>query len=101
MGESKMSFNNIKSFCKENWAVFVTLVLGFGQLYLFIYLMQQAALWVEHSTPNANIDSLQLLCGIWLLTLALSIAFPAIIISCQAHKIKKLLAEESHLAKRR
>lgn len=95
-----MSFNNIKSFCKENWAVFVTLILGFGQFCLFIYLMQQAALWVERST-NANIDSLQLLCGIWLLALALSIAFPAIIISCQAHKIKKLLAEESHLAKRR
>lgn len=88
-----MSFSNIKSFCKENWAAFVTLGLGFGQLILFIYMVQQAALWLEHST---SMDSTYLtnLGGIWIVTFTLSVAFPTIIISHQAYTIKKLQAEK-------
>ena len=55
-----MSFSNIKSFIKENWAAFVTFLLGFGQLYLFICFVQQIA-------------RLMILGGSWLFTLAISI----------------------------
>lgn len=88
-----MSFSNIKSFCKENWAAFVTLILGFGQFYIFICCVQQGARWLQHST-KMNDNLFTILGGIWLLTLALSIAFPTIIISHQAYTIKKLQAEK-------
>ncbi len=89
-----MSFSNIKSFCKENWAAFVTLLLGFGQFYIFICCVQQGARWLQHST-KMNDNLFTILSGIWLLTFVLSIAFPTIVISTQAHKIKKLQAEKS------
>ncbi|MEY8614020.1 hypothetical protein AALH53_05775 [Limosilactobacillus reuteri] len=82
-----MSFSNIKSFIKENWAAFVTFLLGFGQLYLFICFVQQIARLSKHS-DKVNNTFLMILGGSWLLTLALSIVFPTIIISHQAYKIK-------------
>ncbi len=80
-----MSFSNIKSFIKENWAALVTFLLGFGQLYLFTCFLQQIARLSKHSV---NTTFLMILGGSWLLTLALSIVFPIIIISHQAYKIK-------------
>lgn len=78
-----MSFSNIKSLIKENWAAFVTFLLGFGQLYLFTCFLQQIA-----RLDKVNNTFLMILGGSWLLTLALSIVFPTIIISHQAYKIK-------------
>lgn len=49
-----MSFSNIKSFIKENWAAFVTFLLGFGQLYLFICFVQQIARLSKHSDKVNN-----------------------------------------------
>ncbi|MCC4394841.1 MULTISPECIES: hypothetical protein [Bacillota] len=82
-----MSFSNIKSFIKENWAALVTFLLGFGQLYLFTCFLQQIAHLSKHS-DKVNNTFLMILGGSWLLTLALSIVFPIIIISHQAYKIK-------------
>ncbi|MCC4370556.1 hypothetical protein LMB49_10775 [Limosilactobacillus reuteri] len=87
-----MSFSNIKSFIKEYWTAFVTLLLGIGQIYLLIYSMQQAAYLLVHS-DKTNTTFVTILVGCWFLTLALSIAFPTIVISHQANTIKKLQAE--------
>ena len=49
-----MSFSNIKSFIKENWAALVTFLLGFGQLYLFTCFLQQIAHLSKHSDKVNN-----------------------------------------------
>ena len=67
-----MRFSYIKSFIKENWAAFVTFLLGFGQLYLFICFVQQIARLSKHS-DKVNNTFLMILGGSWLFTLAISI----------------------------
>lgn len=92
-----MSFSNVKEFLKDEWTVLATLLLGGGQVFMFIELIFYVAKLIIRHANIINNHFLDFLTITWLILLLLSIVFPAATLSNQSYKIKRLKTENKLL----